>query len=211
MGLMAATAWLAPAMAVTPGVDSSRQKGEADSAASLARQALDMCDAVADVPVGNDRPQLERGLALAERAAAMDDRNAKAHLAVFCNLAKLTYLDGFRLRGLLTVWRLRREIDMAQELAPDDADILIAKGGFLLNLPGLLGGDAREAERLLRRAVELAPERVLPRLYLAEALLEMGAREQARIQAEHALTLALRAGRAEQAEEARTLIARLDQ
>jgi len=177
---------------------------------SLGQQALATCDTIDDQPTAAARPTLEKGLAQAEQAVAANDRDPKAHLAVFCNLAKLTYLDGFSVRSLFAVWRLRQEVDKALELSPDYADALIAKGGLLLNLPRVLGGDPQEAERVLRRAVELEPERVLPRLHLAEALSAIGAREQAEAQARYALALAERKGRADQVVLAQTLIARLE-
>ena len=182
----------------------------AEALSSTAEQAVRICDRVDDRPGSEARDELERGLTLGEAAVAASDQDAKAHFAVFCNLAKLTYLDGFSMRSLFAVWRLRREIDRAIELQPDYTDALIAKAGLLLNLPVWLGGDAGEAERLLRRAVEIEPDRILPRLYLAEALLALGARAQAAEQAHYALALAQRADRPAQAAAARTLIARLE-
>jgi tetratricopeptide (TPR) repeat protein len=178
-------------------------------AKTSAERALEICDAAGNPPTAEARAELERGLSVAEEAVDADGRDPKAHLAVFCNLAKLTYLNGFSLRSLLAVWRLRREIDTALEIDPDYSDALLAKGSFLLNLPGFLGGDPNEAERLLRRAVELDPDWALARLYLAEALAAVGARDQAETQAHYALEIAERKGRTAQAEQARTLIARL--
>ncbi len=182
----------------------------AEPAGSAAAQhAIALCDAVDDRPTVEASGQLARALELAEQAVAADDNDAKAHLAVFCTVAKQTSIAGFSLRSLLAVRRLQREIDRTLELAPDYTDALVAKGAFLLNLPRLLGGNVREAEHLLRRALELEPERISARLYLAEALESLGFHEAARAQAEHALVAALRAGRGPQAEEARQLIARL--
>jgi tetratricopeptide (TPR) repeat protein len=176
---------------------------------TAATRALEICDSVGTTPAAESRDQLMQGLALAEEAVAADERDATAHLAVFCNLAKLTYLNGFSLRSLLAVWRLRREVDAALEIDPNYSDALVAKSGLLLNLPRFLGGDPDEAERLARRAVELDPDWALARLYLAEALVAVGARDQAAAQAQHALEIAERKGRNAQAEQARTLIARL--
>ena len=175
---------------------------------SAGEQALKTCDAIDDRPTSAARPALVEGLARSEQAVAANERDPKAHFAVFCNLAKLTYLDGFKVSSLLSVWRLRREIDRTLELSPDYVDALIAKGALLLNLPRVLGGDLREAERLLRRAVGLEPERVLARLHLAEALHGLGAHEQAETQARHALALAEHHGRQDQVAAARELLAR---
>ena len=47
-----------------------------------------------------------------------------------------------------------------------DPDVLTAKGAVLLALPGLLGGDAREGERWLRRALARDPQHCAARAYL---------------------------------------------
>ena len=40
------------------------------------------------------KEHFERGEALATQAVALDDENADAHFAVFCNLGELLRLDG---------------------------------------------------------------------------------------------------------------------
>jgi len=145
------------------------------SRASAAETALAVCKAADALP---DAPRLEalrHGLAVAESAAAADPNDARAHLAVFCNLGKGAQLEGAGVTGLRILRRLRQEIDVALALAPDDPEALAAKGAFLLQLPGLLGGDAREAERLLRRAVALDGDNGDARRYLAQALARRGA------------------------------------
>src|SRR6185436_14039748 len=54
-------------------------------------------------------------------------------------------------------------------IAADDGDGLAGKGALLLNLPRLLGGDAAEGERLVRRALAIDPDYLGPRLTLVEA------------------------------------------
>jgi tetratricopeptide (TPR) repeat protein len=174
-----------------------------------AREALAQCESLADQPTSADWDRLTRALELAEQAVAADDRDAKAHFAVFCNLAKRTHVSGFTLRSLLAVRRLHSEIDRTLELAPDYTDALVAKGTFLLNLPRLLGGDVQEAERLLRRALAAEPDRIAARLSLAQVRAARGDREDALTEARLALRAALDADRPAQAQEARALIARL--
>src|SRR5439155_974406 len=108
-----------------------------------ANQALAVCLAAAASPEER-RANLARGLALAEEAVAADERDAKAHFAVFCNLGNDVKLRGVAVTSLFAVRRLRREIDRTLELAPDYADALVGKGEFLCELPRLLGGDAAE-------------------------------------------------------------------
>src|SRR6184192_1137986 len=127
-----------------------------------ANQALAVCLAAAASPEER-RANLARGLALAEEAVAADERDAKAHFAVFCNLGNDLKLRGVALQSLFAMRRLRREIDRTLELAPDYADGLVGKGELLCELPRLLGGDAAEGERLLRAALRVDPGAEAPR------------------------------------------------
>jgi hypothetical protein len=124
-------------------------------------------------------------MALAERALAADARDARAHFAAVCNLGKLMEIEGLGIGQLFSLRRLKRELDTALELAPGDADALVAKGALLLNLPRLLGGDVDEAEHVLRRAVAAEPDNDEARCYLAQALTARGAEDEARALAAH--------------------------
>jgi tetratricopeptide (TPR) repeat protein len=172
----------------------------------LSNAAISECDAIPDQPRQSNRAALEAALETAERAAELDRNDPKAAFAVFCVLAKLTSLSGFRIGSLFAVHRLHKEIGRALQLFPDYSDALIARGAFLLNLPRLLGGDAREAVRSLQRAVLLEPQRISARLYLAMAYHALDQKTAAKREAEHALELAQAAGRTDQAEDARRLL-----
>jgi tetratricopeptide (TPR) repeat protein len=140
--------------------------GAEESGTALAVAALAVCRATDDLPLADRATSLERGLALAEQAVETRPDDPVAHFAVFCNLGRRVQLEGLSARLLGDVRRLRRHIDQAVELAPDWPDALAGKGAFLLALPGLLGGDRDEGERLLRRAVELDPTNVEARSIL---------------------------------------------
>jgi tetratricopeptide (TPR) repeat protein len=141
----------------------------------VAKQALVLCGQADDLAGDAQREALERGVRLADDAIAADNNDAKAHLALFCNLGKQIKVTGLGLSSFLKFRRMRREVDVTLELAPDDPDALAAKGVLLLQTPRLLGGDAAEAERLLRRALEIEPDNSAARRYLAVALEERGA------------------------------------
>lgn len=136
--------------------------------------ALKLCNAVEDMADGERDAALERGLAMAEAAVAADERDARAHFALVCHLGKRMERAGFSLRQLVDLRRLRREMDVTLELAPGDADALLAKGALLLKLPRLLGGDTAEAEALLQQALVAEPDNTRVRCFLAEAQRERG-------------------------------------
>jgi hypothetical protein len=131
--------------------------------------ALRLCRSLDEVPAAERDAALARGLAMAEAAAAADANDARAHFALVCYLGRRAAQAGFGLGQLVTLRRLRSEVERTLALAPGDADALLAKGALLLRLPRLLGGDAAEAEALLGRALAADPDNVRARCYVAEA------------------------------------------
>jgi len=190
-------------LALAPAVRAADPPGSARS-----NQALALCLAAAATPEER-RANLARGLALAEEAVAADERDAKAHFAIFCNLGNDLKLRGVAVSSVLAVRRLRREIDRTVELAPDYADALVGKGEFLCELPRLLGGDPAEGERLLRAALRIDPGFIEAHLGLARALAARGERDEARAEARRALAEAERVPAPAKATEARNLLSRL--
>lgn len=135
-----------------------------------ATEALAICEGIDAVPIAKRPAALARGVAIAEAAVNADHRDARAHYALVCNLGKKMEAEGFGLGQLVGIFRLRRALDVALALAPNDADTLTAKGALLLRLPRFLGGDAAEAEVLLRRAVTAEPDNRTAQCYLEAAI-----------------------------------------
>lgn len=181
------------------------------ASADKAREAMAVCDSVDALPVGDREQKLERldeGIALGEAAVAADAGDAQAHFSLFCNLAKQVEVAGLSWRALARVRRMRAVLDQAYALAPDDADILVARGEFLRRLPSLLGGDKAVGTALLRRAVELYPDHVPARIYVARMMADEGSPE-ARREAYKALALAQKAGTLHDQSEAQEVVASL--
>ena len=156
------------------------------------RAALALCHRADDAPESERVGLLDRALAQAERAVADDDGDALAHFAVFCSLGGKMRRAGAGVGALVELRRLRREIDRTLELAPDFADALAGKGALLLDAPRVLGGDPKDAERLLRRALEIDPDYLGPRFDLVRTLRARGAKDEAHAEAERALEIARR-------------------
>jgi tetratricopeptide (TPR) repeat protein len=176
-----------------------------------ANEALDVCGRARATRDADEKTRLAaQGLALGEQAVVDDERDPKAHFAVFCNLGTQMKQRGVSIRSMMDVRRLRREIDRTIELAPEWPDALVGKGSLLIELPGMLGGDAREGERLLREALRIDPDFLTARVTLAHALADRGARDEARDEANRAVALAERKGDREATDDARALLGRLD-
>jgi tetratricopeptide (TPR) repeat protein len=155
------------ALALLVGVLASAA-GAQEEPIAVARAALATCRSVGTLPSAERLARLDEGLALAETAMRDDPTSALAHFAAFCNRGKRLQLTGFSFGAFGEVRRLRREIDRAIELAPDWPEALAGKGAMLVALPRLLGGDAEEGERLLRRALTLDPTNTEARIMLRE-------------------------------------------
>jgi hypothetical protein len=151
----------------------------AASASTLADQSLQACRQAASASGDVREARLRQGLSLAKAAIASDPTDARAHLAAFCNQGRLTQDAGVGLSALSAVKELMRIIADAERLAPDDADVLTARGAFLIELPRLLGGDPDTGETLLRRSLALAPSNCEAASYLARALEAQGRSDEA--------------------------------
>jgi cytochrome c-type biogenesis protein CcmH/NrfG len=156
-------------------------------AASMARgatpteQALARCTEAARQDGARREAALREGLAMARQALAENPGDARAHLAEFCNLGRLTQANGVGLSALPAVRRLTQTIETAERLAPNDPDVLAARGAYLLALPRLLGGDPATGESLLRRALALAPSNCEAAGRLAQALASDGRSDEAAV------------------------------
>jgi tetratricopeptide (TPR) repeat protein len=141
-----------------------------DAGTQRTREAWAICQSTAQTDPVRRVGELERGIALATEAIEARPRDAHAHFALFCNQAKQLELAGLSWRSLERLRRAKASLEQALALAPDDPDILAAKGEMLRQLPRLLGGDTDEAERLFRRALARDPDHLASRLFLAKLL-----------------------------------------
>jgi len=181
-----------------------------ESAAALAGGARTECEAGRRAQERVARKEhFERGQQLAERAVALDEQNADAHFALFCNMGELMRLDGESVSSLLALHRLMGELDRALELNPGHTDALTAKGTLLLRLPRLLGGDAEKGEAMLRQVIQKDPNAFSSRLTLAKACEARGERDEAMAFATRALQIAREQGRADKVAEAQATLAEL--
>jgi tetratricopeptide (TPR) repeat protein len=181
-----------------------------ETSGALATQAFLLCKSVDRLALDDPRPVIEEGIRLSEAAVAADPHDARAQLALFCNLGRQLDLGGLSWRSFGRLRRAKAAIDRAHELAPGDTDVLIAKGEMLRRLPAALGGDKATAFALLRRAVELKPDDAAVCLHLARATAADGAPD-ARARISEAIVRAERNGAAHEESEARALLASLDQ
>ncbi len=180
------------------------------SASDVAARAMQECGQGQEAASRDARKQhFERGEVLATQAVALDDTNAAAHFAVVCNLGELLRLDGEKLTSVLGLRRLLAEVDRTLQLDPNHLGAMATKGGLLVRLPRMFGGDATEGERLLREVVKRDDRAVTSRITLAKACVDRGDRDEAREFASRALEIARQEGRVDKVAEAQATLASL--
>lgn len=146
----------------------------------------------------------------AEAALARNPDSPSANFVYFAAQGRLLLADGLA-KNLFTLRNLDRNyLDRAIELDPRYANALAAKGGVLLDLPPLIGGDPAEGLKLLRLANQLNPGGVGTRVSLAKALARNGNVEEARREARLAAHHACVQGRRKALDEAAGLLNELD-
>jgi tetratricopeptide (TPR) repeat protein len=125
----------------------------------------------------------------AERAVELMPDNAEAHFLVFGSEGRLAQMDGLA-TAALKLAALNRQLDEVLRLDPNHANALAARGGMMMKLPRLLGGDSEQGLEYLERAVSLDDESVGKRLELAEAYHMVGRERDAQRVADEALVAA---------------------
>jgi tetratricopeptide (TPR) repeat protein len=124
---------------------------------------------------------LEAGIAAGRTAAAIEPNRPEGHFWIAANMGALAdsfgLRQGLKYRGdikdeLLTVLRL----DPAFQHGSADR----ALGRWYFKVPGLFGGSNKKSEEHLRKSLTYNPDSSASRFFLAETLLDMGRKSDAR-------------------------------
>lgn len=160
----------------------------ADGASSISAR-LDLAERLfRTAELADDGPMREATYRQAERLSEQilnaDPNNAQAHFLLFAARGRrLMAEDGQP--SVTNFWKyagVNQHLARALELDPHLANALAAKGGILIDLPPMLGGDRAAGRDLLQRAVTLNPTGSGTRVTLARAMLRDGDRASARQQ-----------------------------
>lgn len=146
---------------------------------------------------------------LAEKALQENPNSAHANFLLFAARGRMMMADG-AVKNLFQLPSIDGYLRRALELDPQYAHALAAKGGMLLDLPFYLGGDAKEAEQVLRHAVARNPTGPGTLLNLARALLRNGDANGARQQLLRSAHYACLERRSKSLIEAQALLSEVD-
>jgi len=180
--------------AAGPDTANARPTDAADTASAEGRRELADAKKLIDageVASSDDarRRAYEAAKQHADRAVALMPNDADARFMQFAAEGRIAQLGGIAAAALQLV-KLNKQLDEVLRLDPNHANALAARGGMLMKLPRLFGGNTTEGVEYLERAVSLDSTAVGKRLELAEAYHIVGRDDEARATAQSALQVA---------------------
>lgn len=139
-------------------------------------------------PERERREALEAGIAAGRAAARIEPDRPEGHFWIAANMGALAESFGLR-QGLRYRSAIRNTLLIVLELDPSfqqgSADR--ALGRWYFKVPALFGGSKTKSEEHLRRALKYGPNSTISRLFLAETLLSLGRRDEARAELQRVL------------------------
>lgn len=125
----------------------------------------------------------------ADRAVELMPNDADARFVQFAAEGRIAQLGGIAVAALQLV-KLNKQLDEVLRLDPNHANALAARGGMLMKLPRLFGGNTTKGVEYLEKAVALDSTAIGKRLELAEAYHIVGREDDAKATAQSALAVA---------------------
>lgn len=140
------------------------------------------------LPQAERKAALESGIAAARQAIGLDANKPDGHFWLAANMGALAESYGLR-QGIRYRGQIRDALEIVLKLDPAylDGSADRAIGRWYYKVPGLFGGDDRKSEQHLRKALAYNPQSIITRLFLAETLIELGKKTEARNELETAL------------------------
>jgi hypothetical protein len=125
----------------------------------------------------------------ADRAVELQPNNADARFVQFAAEGRIAQMGGIAVAALQLV-KLNNQLDEVLRLDPNHANALAARGGMLMKLPRLFGGNTTKGVEYLEKAVALDSTAIGKRLELSEAYHIVGRDDDAKATAQSALEVA---------------------
>jgi tetratricopeptide (TPR) repeat protein len=132
-------------------------------------------------PEGERKATLERGIATARTAVALEPKRPEGHFWIAANMGVLAESFGLR-QGLKYKGEIRDELTTVLKLDPafQSGSADRALGRWYFKVPGLFGGSNSKSEEYLRRSLTYNPGNTASLYFLAETLLAMKRTTEAR-------------------------------
>ena len=131
---------------------------------------------------------LEQGIAAARAAMTARPEAVEGHFWMAANMGALADAHGLR-QGMKYRTPIRAALEKALAIQPAylDGSPDRALGRWYFKVPGLFGGDVRKSETHLRKALTYKADSIISLIFLAETLIELDRRPEARATLQAAL------------------------
>ncbi|MDP1570445.1 MAG: TRAP transporter TatT component family protein [Vicinamibacterales bacterium] len=135
---------------------------------------------------------LEAGMAAARHVITQAPARPEGHFWLAANMGALAEAHGLR-QGIRYRGGIKSALETVLRLDPGylDGSADRALGRWYFKVPGLFGGSNRRSEEHLRKALAYNPDSVITRLFLAETLVDLDRRDEARRELEAAIAAPL--------------------
>jgi tetratricopeptide (TPR) repeat protein len=120
----------------------------------------------------------KKGLEYGERAVEVNPNGKEGHFYYMANMGAIVQLKGM----LTSLWKFRKikkQMDRTLAIDPNWPPILLARAQYLMEMPGIFGGDKEEAMRLCQRVIELDPDHLPTYVCMAQLLADEGRYDEA--------------------------------
>lgn len=140
------------------------------------------------LPQAQRRTALEGGVDAGRKAIALQPNRPEGHFWMAANMGALAESFGLR-QGIRYRGAIRDALLMVLKIDPayQQGSADRALGRWYYKVPGLFGGSNKKSEEHLRKALGYNPQSVITRLFLAETLVELNRKDEARKELEAAL------------------------
>jgi tetratricopeptide (TPR) repeat protein len=115
----------------------------------------------------------DRGRQVAKRAIELEPRHVEGRFWYALNTARWGHTKGV-VRSLFLLPTVKEEIQVILRLDPKFTPVYALAGNVLYEVPGLLGGDLKQAEEMFRKGLEQDPQFTAMRVGLGKTLLKLG-------------------------------------
>lgn len=123
--------------------------------------------------------RFKTGSEIAKKAIKADSSNPDAYFYYVANEASLAKSKGV-FGSFFLVKKIKKNIAKTLELNPNHTETIAMKGALLNSIPGIMGGDVKEAEKLIRQALVLDPHLTSTKIFLAKNLFKQEQYEEAK-------------------------------
>jgi hypothetical protein len=132
-------------------------------------------------PKEGRRANLEIGMKAARQAVALDRNRPEGHFWLAATMGKMAEESG-RMTGLRYRGTIKEELETVLRLDPafQQGSADRALGRWYYRVPGILGGSKKKSEQHLRQSLKYNPNSTATLLFLAETLIALDRKEEAR-------------------------------